>query len=176
MEEWVDVIGWEDYYSVSSIERVKSKDRWLNGCCGAVYLKKGRILRPSTDKDGYLQLSFYLDTVATTYKVHRLVAEAFHGLDKEDSKILVAHRNNNRKDNEKNNLEIALPVEIFSQRAIGRLPTNNRPVSCIDNSGEAIQFPSLTSAARHFNISRQVASYRVKQDKRSVDGFWWRYT
>ena len=45
MEEiWKDVVGFEDYYQVSNLGNVRSKDREVNTWHGVI-LKKGRILK-----------------------------------------------------------------------------------------------------------------------------------
>jgi hypothetical protein len=38
---------------------------------------RGRVIRPSSDKDGYLLIHLSLDGVPSTHKVHRLVADHF---------------------------------------------------------------------------------------------------
>ena len=79
MEEiWKPITGHEGLYEVSSLGRVRSLDkevphRWP----GYKAIRKGRILSLAKDKDGYLTTHLYDDNVATTVKVHRLVALHF---------------------------------------------------------------------------------------------------
>ena len=70
MEElWRDVKDYEGLYMVSNTGRIKS----LN------YRKteKSGILKPRKDEAGYLTISLYKDGEQKTYRIHRLVAQAF---------------------------------------------------------------------------------------------------
>lgn len=65
IEIWVSVKGYEERYEVSSFGKVKS-------------VKYNKILKPSDDQVGYLQVILYDKNVKTkTFKVHRLVALNF---------------------------------------------------------------------------------------------------
>lgn len=69
-EEFRSVKGYEGLYEVSNYGRVRSlKDN--NGQARIL------VLKPSLDKDGYEHLQLYRNSKHKTYKVHRLVAEAF---------------------------------------------------------------------------------------------------
>lgn len=78
IEIWKPVVGWEAEYQVSSFGRILSVARFIarNGGSG---WQRERILSPSPDKDGYLQLSLSRNGVAVKRKVHTLVLEAFVG-------------------------------------------------------------------------------------------------
>ena len=101
MEAWKPVCGWEDYYEVSNLGRVR---RRANSPCR---YKTEKILSPKVlkrDKGrGYLQVTLKNDRVgAQTLYVHRLVCEAFHG-PAQNSKLCCCHNDgdnhNNRSDN-----------------------------------------------------------------------------
>lgn len=68
-----DVKGYEGLYQVSNLGNVKSLERidYSN------HLRKERILKPETDKGGYLTVVLSKDKKKKNIKVHRLVAEAF---------------------------------------------------------------------------------------------------
>lgn len=66
METWLDVVGWEGLYRVSSEGRVSGPRR--------------SILKPFFNRRGYPQVGLYRQGErGRTVFVHRLVAEAFHG-------------------------------------------------------------------------------------------------
>lgn len=64
-EQWLPVPGFESLYSVSDQGRVVSHRRW-------------RCMKFRADRDGYLLVNFTDEnSVKSTHKVHRLVAQAF---------------------------------------------------------------------------------------------------
>lgn len=64
VEKWLSVVGFESYYDVSSIGRVKS-------------LRSGEILSEYIDRDGYSIVSLSVKGVKKKRRSHRLVLEAF---------------------------------------------------------------------------------------------------
>lgn len=52
-EVWKDITGYEGLYQVSNSGRVQSLPR-ENMCVNRVYIRKGKVLKGSPDKDGYL--------------------------------------------------------------------------------------------------------------------------
>lgn len=82
IENWKPVVGYEELYEVSDQGRVRSVDREVETSYqhGPVVKKyKGRVLRPSADKDGYLRVYLSWKGQVSTRFVHRLVLEAFRG-------------------------------------------------------------------------------------------------
>jgi hypothetical protein len=88
VEHWLPVAGYEGFYEVSDLGRVRSLDRIVRGAPGhGVRLHRGRVLRQfhgqrRRRRDGirpYLVVRLSRDGVKTLHKVHRLVGEAFLG-------------------------------------------------------------------------------------------------
>ena len=77
MEEWKPVTGYEDSYEVSNFGLVRSVDRVITRRDGVVYHRDGRILANKIDKDGYFIVRLNRKGDGRTFKVHRLVYEAF---------------------------------------------------------------------------------------------------
>lgn len=82
-EEWRPVVGWGGFYEVSSLGSVRSLPRSLPRVNGRMLNLRGRILKPTPNRDGYLTVGLCRDDVKVTYKVHRLVLDAFVGLQPE---------------------------------------------------------------------------------------------
>lgn len=78
VEQWADVRGFEGYYQVSSLGRVRSLDRHKLGR-GRIKLsrQRGRLMKPKVDKYGYNVVQLSKDGQRTFTTVHRLVAMAF---------------------------------------------------------------------------------------------------
>lgn len=102
MEIWKDIFE-NNYYQVSSLGRVKSKARKVpHSMCGEVSIKE-RILKPAKDAKGYLRVALAKGRALKTYKVHRLVAQAF--VDNPEKKPQVNHIDGNKQNNCLLNLE-----------------------------------------------------------------------
>ena len=60
IEIWKDIPGYEQYYMVSSLGNVKSKDRYRKNGKGG-YVLKGRILKQSLSSTGYKKVELSKD-------------------------------------------------------------------------------------------------------------------
>lgn len=101
-EIWKDIQGYDGYYQVSNLGRVKSLSR--NVFCGmGYYLKKEKILKPTMRKDGYQVVGLYIENISENFLVHRLVATAF--VKNLFNKEKVIHIDFIKHNNNSNNLE-----------------------------------------------------------------------
>ena len=104
MEIWKPIPGYETLYEVSTMGRVKSRDRLTKHPRNSnmTLPRKGRILKSELDKYGYPVVTLSKGAITKTWKVHRLVAMTFipnpKGLPQID------HINNKRYDNRPENL------------------------------------------------------------------------
>ena len=73
-EEWRAIEGYEGYYEVSNLGRVRSSERPYKNGKG---IKEARILKPAVRKGGHRIIKLSLHNKRTDYYVHRLVAQAF---------------------------------------------------------------------------------------------------
>lgn len=90
VEVWKDVVGYEDFYSVSNLGRMWSK-------------RKNKELLPSTNNCGYKQTNVVDDKTTKCMLVHRAAAMAF--LDNPKNLPVVNHIDENTSNNNVNNLE-----------------------------------------------------------------------
>lgn len=95
-EEWRAVVGFESYYEVSNLGRV----RRIAACRGATV---GHALRTFLRPDGRLDVSLYVQRARRTILVHILVATAFHP--KPDYPCEVNHKDGKPANNRADNLE-----------------------------------------------------------------------
>ena len=91
-ELWKDIKNYEGHYQVSNFGRVKS-----------IKFGKEIILKPVTDRHGYLIVGLWKNNKQKTYKVHRLVMEAF--IPNTDNLPCVNHKDEDKTNNNVENLE-----------------------------------------------------------------------
>jgi hypothetical protein len=104
-EIWKDIPDYEGLYQVSNIGNVKSLPRRINNG-KSFYISKEKILKPATDKQGYLNFALCVNSVLKSYKAHQLVAMAFLGHKRCGLKLVVDHINDVKNDNRVENLQI----------------------------------------------------------------------
>ena len=123
-EVWKDVVGYEGYYQVSNLGRVRSLDREVP--LGETTKKnKGKIRKQVPHKKGYLMLNLSKNKEVKGYLVHRLVA--LHFVDNPNDYPEVNHINGIKDDNRaanlewctrKQNLSHAVEVGLMNQKGI----------------------------------------------------------
>ena len=108
-EVWKDILGYEGYYQVSNLGRVRSLDRIIKRRNSSDMIRKGTILRGQPDKDGYLLVGLKFEGREYKAKVHRLVAQAF--IPNPENKPFVNHIDGNKDRNDILNLEWVTALE-----------------------------------------------------------------
>ena len=101
-EIWMPIRGYEEYYHVSVLGRIKSLARIYSNGRATIY-KQQQIMNPGRDKKGYLHVVLTVGGIRTTFKVHRVVAN--HFLPNIENKPEVNHKNGIKDDNRVINLE-----------------------------------------------------------------------
>ena len=102
MEVWKEISGYNERYEVSNYGRVRSNDMIVNGRLQNCHNKKGRILKPHTDKEGYKGVVLCVNQKRKTFRLHRLVAAAF--IPNPDNLPEIDHIDGNRANNDATNL------------------------------------------------------------------------
>jgi len=104
-EIWRSLEGYEGYYEVSNMGRVKSIERVVK-TSGGTKTNKERVLKQSSDNYGYLSVTFSKEGKTRSFKTHQLVAIAFLGHKPCGHKLIIDHIDNDCKNNHANNLQI----------------------------------------------------------------------
>lgn len=157
-EIWKDVTGFEGFYQVSTLGRVRSLDRKIVGKDGFPRLHKGRVMSPGVIH-GYKFLYLNKDGVKKRWYVHRLVASEFIPNPKGYPQI--NHKDEDRGNNQVDNLEWCTSkyncnYGNHTKRVAEKLSI---PIVCLDMVNmELKRFPSSKAGAKKLNIDdRQIA-------------------
>lgn len=135
-EEWRAVVGYESYYEVSDLGRVRS-------------LRTGKLRRATPTDWGYLHLSLSIEGNPKHWKVHRLVAMAFIPLI--DGKTHVNHKNGDKLDNRAVNLEWMTKRE--NEEHAGRLGRHHAATN--PNRGWKLTPDNVVDIRRRFNAGER---------------------
>ena len=194
-EEWRSIDGYEGYYQVSSLGRVKSLSRLAN-FNGGIGLRKGKILKPGVVTDGYLQVILCKDGKRTKFLVHRLVGMAFQDICGQYMEVLeIDHRNTNRTDNRAVNLHWVTRKENQNNPLtrqcksnlrkgekhpmwgkFGKSNPNSVPIIQMDRQGNFLaEFDGLHDAARKLNIYQGNISSALNGRYKTAGGYIWKY-
>lgn len=104
MEQWVSIPGYEGYYEVSDLGRVRSIDRIVKGNVpGRVNRLKGKVLRDRVQNAGYRVVTLCKEGKPADYLVHALVLTSFVGPCPADKRECL-HRDHNKHNNVLTNL------------------------------------------------------------------------
>jgi len=104
-ETWRPVVGYDGRYSVSDLGRVRGENRYCtyDGRHGpTTRITRGKVLSQSIDSIGYRTVILSMNAVPKSFRVHRLVLEAFIG--PRPDGMVCRHLNDDKADNTLANL------------------------------------------------------------------------
>lgn len=157
MEEiWKDIAGYEGLYQVSNLGRVKSLDKYVN--TGIKNQEKrfisGKIIKQTSDKDGYLRVGLNINNSKKIFPVHRIVCLSFH--ENTENKPQVNHKDGIKFHNYEWNLE-------WSTLSENRIHAYNTGLqNGLNRRGEKSNFVKLTED-QILKIRSEYIPYKVKQ-------------
>ena len=166
MEEiWCPIKGYEGFYGVSDKGRVRS-------------LKSGkeRILKPGSDKDGYLQVGLYKNGEKKMCKVHRLVAQTF--IPNPDNLPQVNHKDEDKENNSVHNLEWCSSKynANFGTRTKKISIKISKPVLQYTKSGEFVrEWKSTRAVERNLGYFHSYISNCCNGIHKSAYGYIWKF-
>ncbi len=183
VEEWRSVPGYEKSYLVSSFGRIQSIDKSVTqkNCWGRFQTRiyKGKMLKHTVNKFGYLAIELNQDGKTLTTFIHRLVAMAF--LPNPENKRTVNHKEGNKKDNRYFMLEWATHLENNThaiRTGLYPIEEKNRlsiPISQYSKKGEFIKrWNCASQIKRELGLSIGCIASCSRGERPSAHGFIWK--
>lgn len=179
MEEyWKDIAGYEGYYQVSSLGRVKPLARIIIRADGYPKTIPEKIMSQTIGTNGYNLIVLNKFGRFKGFAVHRLVAEAF--IPNTSDKEQVNHINEIKTDNRIENLEWVTPKQNINHRgAHVRSEIGHWERICmLDKEGRIIRFfDSVTETNKFFNNknARDAVFKCLTGRSKTSFGYKWRY-
>jgi len=123
-EIWHPCAGYETHYEVSNLGNVRSIERMVLHEEGGLKRNPSKVLKHGKGSNGYLTVSFSVDSVKSNHSVHCLVARAF--MPNETNKPQVNHKDGNKHNNHIDNLEWVTRSEnsLHAYRILGNTAWN----------------------------------------------------
>ena len=165
-EIWKDIKDYEGHYQVSNLGNVRS-----------IKSNKIKILKPfkNTARAGYLEVYLRLPGSKKTFKVHRLVAQAF--IENPNNYPQINHKDENKENNCVNNLEWCdNDYNIHYGTALERMGIAHRKrVAQFSLAGELIAvYDSQVIAARQTNSRQGAISNCIRGVVKTHNGYIWK--
>lgn len=184
MEEeiWKDIPGYEGRYQVSNLGRIKSLDMLVGTKGGKKAVRKGRILIPVVNKDGYHIVSLCDGRIKKGIRVHRVVALVF--IPNPFGYNIINHKDRNPSNNHASNLEWCDATYNVTYDGARERSSNTRyknkfgfkRVAQYDMRGNLISiFESTASAARNTGCGQGAISNNCIGRTKSAGGYQWAY-
>ena len=180
-EEWRDVVGWEDFYMVSSFGRIMSKSKVVR-CGNGTRTLKPQLKRIKVRDNGYCEVGLTNLDNRKFALVHRLVAEAF--IQNPQNKPLIDHLDRNRQNNNISNLRWCTMSENMlnpmtrnfrRDMYIGiERPCIYKPVVAIKDGVVVKQYESIKSATKDGFTGCCISNCCSGRDK-THKGYSWMY-
>ena len=121
----------------------------------------------------YVHVGLRVNGKTQVFKVHRLVAYAFHG-DPPKPSCSVDHIDRNPQNNASSNLRWATPTEQAANRNKSR-SNNERPIAFTATCGKRIEFKSVTEASTYFGLRCMSMLYRAIGKGKIYHGGTWEH-
>lgn len=166
-ESWKNIKGYETFYKISSLGRVKSLAKTITRKDGEVKNLSEKIIKPFLTKKGYKQIVLTKDGDKKKHYIHRLVAQAF--IPNPNNLPEVNHINEDKLDNDVVNLEWLSRIDNMRHGTVQarRAEKAKKTVEVLDSAGTVIEVcRGLKDTAMKYNTT----DYYIKRSsKNGVD-------
>lgn len=183
-EIWKDIQGYEGFYQVSNLGNVKSLDRYVMHSDGGQHFCKGKILSKGYER-GYWNVNLWVDNLGHTFKVHRLVANAF--IPNPLNLPHINHKDEDKANSCMDNLEWCtakynhnyngLPKRIAEKIDYKEVAKkNSKKVYQYDKKFNILNFFNSAKQCEEFGYNSKCVTACCRFEKRTYKGYIWSYT
>lgn len=182
-EVWKDVPGYEGMYQASSLGNVRSVTRKVNSKGGCPAIKKGKVLKQTLKKKGYLCVNLSSHGKSKAIEVQRVIALTF--IPNPTNLPCVNHIDENPQNNNVSNLEwctYKYNNEYGSRKEKDHESRINgkcsKPVEQYNLSGEKIaEYPSIAEVKRQlgYDPGKISACALNKPHRGTAYGYVWKF-
>ena len=191
MEVWKDIKDYEGLYQINNKGEVKALEKTVWNGQGYLYFSE-KIRKLNPDKDGYLNITLSNKGKVKTFKIHRLVAEAF--IPNPNNLPEVNHKDGDKTNNNVDNLEWctrkenqkhAFRIGLINQNGernhmygkLGADNPNSIPIYQLNKkNGDIIrEYDSLASAGRDLGVNTGKICLVCQGKRNSAYGYKWKY-
>lgn len=175
-EIWKDIHNYEGLYQISNYGRVKSLERKVKNTKSSYRIVKEKILSCNKCSNGYYYIILYKNQNKKTYRIHRLVADAF--IPNNDNLLEVNHIDENKENNNVNNLEWCNhKYNMNYGTSIKRnAEKHKKQVIQYTKNNEIIkEYSSLKEASDKIGIDSSSIMRCCKGKQKTCGGYIWKY-
>ena len=177
-EIWKDIPGYENFYQISTMGRVKSMERKVKGKKGSIYTVREKILKSCKNTGGYLYVILKKEGKLQNARIHRLVADAF--LPNPNNFPEINHINEIKEDNRLENLEWCSHIYNMnfgsrnerSRKSNINNPKRSKKIICIE-TGKI--YPSANEVQRQLGFAQSHISDCCNGKYKQSYGYHWQY-
>lgn len=173
MEEWKNIKNYEGLYQVSNKGRIKALPRTWKCTNGGTRSHEEIILSQANGTKGYKLVHLSKNGISKTYKVHRLVAEAF--IPNTNNLPQINHKDECKENNSVENLEWC--TNEYNNRYGNRILKSSKAVYQYSINNELIKkYNSVSDAARlnNYNSIGNISNCCLGL-KKTYKGYKWSY-
>ena len=169
-EQWKDVVGYEGYYQVSNLGRVRSIDRVIRHKRYGPMKLKGRLIQPArrNHQKEYLSVGLHKNNRQKTIQVHVLVARAWIGPCPQGQQV--RHGRKGMGNNSLTNLCYGTSQEQYFDKV--RDGTDNSRHVC---RSDGVEYKTLVEAARDSDCQRTNIGKVCRGERKTAGGYGWEY-
>lgn len=170
-EIWKDIKNYEGLYQCSNFGQIRSLDRYVKEHNGKSQFRKGQIIKPRKNKNGYLQLALNKDSNRKMKYVHIIIAETF--IENKENLKTVNHKDGNKLNNCVDNLEWVSYSENnkHSYKELKRSKATEgatpKPVYIIDTQDKILKcYNSITDTSKEIGLSHTQINRYIHSNKK----------